>query len=69
MTVYRVTDEDGENAREIDSWSARDAAEEYAAMVHDNGIDPRDMIVIVDGKRYRIAVDYTPVYYAVEDLS
>lgn len=65
--IYRVTDEDGENAREIEGYNAADAAKEYAAMVHDNGDDPRDMVVIVGVKRYRIAVDYSPIYYAVDD--
>jgi len=66
VSVYRVTDEDGENVREIDSWSPVDAAEEYAAMVHDNGDDPRDMNVIVDGKTYHVVVEWNHVYYAME---
>jgi len=65
--IYRVTDEDGENEREIEGYNAADAAEEYAAMVHDNGADPRDMVILVDGKRYKITLDYSPIYYAVED--
>lgn len=67
MTVYRVTDKDGENAREIDAWFPRIAAEKYAEMWHDDSSEsPDGEVFVVDGVRYMITVEWDPVYYATE---
>lgn len=63
VTVYRVTDEDGENALEISADTAEEAAEEYACLT----MDPeQETNVVVDGRTYHVVVEWNPVYYAME---
>lgn len=67
MSKYRVTDADGDNPRDIVTGDAYDAACEYAELWECDCAESADgMTVIVDGSKFRITVEWNPVYYAVE---
>lgn len=67
MSKYRVTDQDGDNPRDVVTGCAYDAACEYAELWECDCAESADgLIVIVDDVKYRITVEWNPTYYASE---